>query len=225
MAADSTTDPAEPEPTTASAEAVTTAPDPDSSAANGTSLWMRVGLYLSGGLLVLVVLLLVVGMLLPGRYRVERSTVIEASPEAIHAVVADLRTWKDWTVWTRETYSSLQYEYEGAESGVGAIETWEADEGNGRLEITESDPATGIAYEMLWGSASPDKLEGDNGTFPPLDGTIRYTPVDGGTRVTWVAEGSLGANPIARWFGLMFDSLIGPDYEKGLEGLKEAVEG
>jgi hypothetical protein len=35
----------------------------------------------------------------------------------------------------------------------------------------------------------------------------------------------MGNNPIGRWMGLMLDGLVGADYERGLEQLRQTVEG
>ena len=40
----------------------------------------------------------------------------------------------------------------------------------------------------------------------------------------WGFDVELSRNPIERYFGLMFDSMIGADYERGLENLKKLVE-
>ena len=49
-------------------------------------------------------------------------------------------------------------------------------------------------------------------------------PVGAGTKVTWGLDSDLGFNPIARYFGMMMDGMIGPDYEKGLARLKAVAE-
>lgn len=174
-----------------------------------TPIW-RVALIAVG---VLVMLFLVVAYVLPDSYHVERSIVIDAPPEEIHAYVDQLNRWPEWTVWTTERYPNLEYSYEGPEAGVGARQIWDDPEtGAGHLEITESDPQEGIVYTMVF--------EG----FEPLDGAIQYDQVDDGTQVSWIANGKTGNNPIARYFGLMMDSMIGADFAEGLAGLKTAVE-
>ena len=60
---------------------------------------MKIVLYILGGLIALVMFLALIGLLLPRRYRVERSAVIKAKPEVVFAQVADLRAWKNWGVW------------------------------------------------------------------------------------------------------------------------------
>ena len=48
-------------------------------------------------------------------------------------------------------------------------------------------------------------------------------PSETGTRATWGFRSDLKGIP-AKWFGLMFDRWIGPDYEKGLAKLKTVAE-
>ncbi|MGO4774642.1 SRPBCC family protein [Lysobacter sp. 2RAB21] len=45
-----------------------------------------------------------------------------------------------------------------------------------------------------------------------------------GTRVTWTLESEHGNNLVSRWFGLLLDSMVGKDYEKGLAKLKQVLE-
>ncbi len=53
---------------------------------------------------------------------------------------------------------------------------------------------------------------------------MRLTPDGSGTRVTWTNEGDMGANPVNRYFGLMMDRMVGPDFEAGLKNLKALAE-
>ena len=54
--------------------------------------------------------------------------------------------------------------------------------------------------------------------------TYRLVPEAGGTRVTWAFDSAHGLNPFRRWLGLLFDRMIGADYEKGLARLKALME-
>jgi hypothetical protein len=51
------------------------------------------------------------------------------------------------------------------------------------------------------------------------------SPEGDGTRVTWGLDSDMGNNPIGRWMGLMLDGFVGADYERGLEQLRQTVEG
>jgi hypothetical protein len=176
---------------------------------------MQVLIGASMAVLLLVLLGALIGLLLPTTFVVERSTLIDAPPAAIHPYVSTLRTWPEWTAWNTATYPDLQYSLTGPESGIGAIQTWtDPGMGNGRLEIVESDVESGIRFRLDF-----------EGSPHPLWGTIRYAAeADGRTRVTWTGTGELGKNPLSRYMGLLLDTLIGTDYELGLQGLRNLVE-
>src|SRR6266542_2665195 len=50
--------------------------------------------------LLIPIALLLVSLFLPSRYRVERSTLIRARPEAIFTTVNTPKKWPEWTAWT-----------------------------------------------------------------------------------------------------------------------------
>ena len=162
-----------------------------------------------------LVLLTVGGFLLPSEYKVERDIVIAAAPEKIHGAVADLSTWPTWTAWTESADPTCKWTFSAPSSGVGAVMTWKGEKmGDGRLELTGSSPTEGVEYDVAF-------AEGQD----PAQGGVRYeTLADGTTKVTWFNTGDLGTNPLARYMGLFMDTMLGPDFEKGLEGLKERVE-
>ena len=56
-------------------------------------------------------------------------------------------------------------------------------------------------------------------------GGVTLTPTPGGgTSATWFNEGSLGYNPVARYFGLLMDKMMGAELQQNLERLREKVE-
>ena len=58
-----------------------------------------------------------------------------------------------------------------------------------------------------------------------MNGAIKFRQADNGsTRVVWSARGAVGEDPISRYFAMMFDSMMGPDFEAGLANLKRTVE-
>jgi hypothetical protein len=159
---------------------------------------------------VLVLAFIITGFLLPSSYAFQRSVVISASPQQIHEFVGDLQRWPEWTPWY-EMEPSIETTYGPTTTGVGASQTWTGESGGGDLMLTQSDPFTGIEYEMSF-----------DGAFPS-DGTIRYEVTPGGTQVTWGMQGEVD-NFIARYMGLLMESMVGPSFETGLANLKEAAE-
>src|SRR5438876_7615912 len=161
---------------------------------------------------VFALLLIAIGFCLPRKFHVERSLFINGQPESIYAVVTKLREWPTWTAWTMERYPDMKIEFSGPEEGVGARQSWEGkSSGRGSIEITTADPQEGIRYAF---SFDGNPSTGGIGFFPGPDSTL----------VAWYADGDLGMNPVARYFGLQMDRFMGPDFEQGLINLKKKVE-
>ena len=173
---------------------------------------MKLLLKILGALAALVLLLVLVAFFLPRQYRVERSLVINAQPEAVMSQVAVLRAWKSWSAWhQRDPQMKLAYSEQA--SGVGAWSSWESkNEGNGKMTIT-AQTASKLTYRLEF----PDYGMQSVGTF-------ELQPQTGGIRVVWADAGDLGMNPMNRWFGLFLDKFIGTDFGTGLANLKKLVE-
>jgi hypothetical protein len=159
-------------------------------------------------------LVFVIGLVLPSRFRVERSTTIHAPSEAVYAAVANLERWQDWAPWNARTYPGTRWRTGGAQVGVGAVHSWSGEDvGNGTLSLTQADPKTGVAYAMST----------ENGRYV-MHGRISFEPTDQGTRVTWVDEGDLAGNPLAHSLVPLIESRLGGNLEEGLAQLKKQVE-
>lgn len=173
---------------------------------------MKLLLKILGGFAALLVLLVLVAFLFPRTYRIERSAVIKAHPDVVHAQIADLKAWKSWGAW-QERDPGMTISYSQPASGVGAWSSWISEkEGSGKMTITQQTP-TRVAYTLEF----PDFGTKSNGA-------LALAPEAQGTRVVWTDEGDLGMNPLNRWFGLFLEKIIGPDFERGLENLKKRVE-
>ena len=169
----------------------------------------RLGVILAG----FVVTILVVGFLLPSKAHVERSLVIDASPDRIFSEVNNLKKWPTWSPWHKND-PNMKVTYSGPPEGVGASSSWESEsEGNGAMTISESLPGKSLAIVLDFG---------DRGTATSF---WKFSPEgEGSTRVTWGFDTDLGNNPAMRFFGLAMDSMVGAQYEAGLRNLKEICE-
>ncbi len=166
------------------------------------------------GLVIVVVLFVVIGFFLPRTYRVERSQTIAAKPDAVFNVVNNLKTWPEWTAWTVARFPDMKVEFSGPESGAGATYTWSGkSSGSGKLQLTKSDTAQLIVYD----------LDFEQGKYVSK-GEISFAAEGDSVKVKWANFGDLGSNPVNRWFGLLMDSMMGPDFETGLSNLKKKVE-
>ena len=164
-------------------------------------------------IVVLAVGLVGVGFLLPSKFRVERSAAINAPAEKVYGLIADPRAWTRWTVWNKRD-PAMKIVYSGAPTGVGAKWSWESkSEGNGAMEFTRADSPRVVEFNL----AFPDM--GMNSK-----GSVTLETSGASTRVTWANYGDLGGNPLVRYFGLVMDAMVGPDFEAGLAGLKALAE-
>jgi polyketide cyclase/dehydrase/lipid transport protein len=158
-------------------------------------------------------LVLAIGLVLPSKYRVERSTVLQAPPEALYRHVASLQRWQEWAPWNVKRYPGSQWTFGGPAEGVGAVRSWSGEDvGQGTLSLTEADPKTGVAYEV---SVAQGRYL--------ARGRISFAPEGSGTRVTWVDEGGIGGNPLAHYWVPLLRSRLGADMEAGLARLAKVA--
>src|SRR5437667_51214 len=88
------------------------------------------------GIATLILLLFVVSLFLPGKWRVERSLSMRADSAAIYPYLANLKRWPEWTPWTKEKDPTLEWSFEGATEGTGAIQRWKSKKfGSGVLRL------------------------------------------------------------------------------------------
>ena len=166
------------------------------------------------GIIAVIVLVVVVGFALPHQVHVERSIVINAPQDQLYDALNGFKRFNEFSPWATLD-PNTQYFYAGPESGVGAQMSWTSTDskvGSGTNEVVESTPPSFIRTRLVFGGQ------------PPAEASFKLEPADGGTRVTWGFDCDLGGNPIAHYFGLMFDKWIGGDYEKGLAKLKQVME-
>lgn len=175
---------------------------------------MRLLIKLAGILAVVAVSLLAIGLLLPKQGQVERSIVINAPPPVVYGLVNGFARFEEWSPWADKD-PGMKVERSGPEAGVGAKYAWSGNEavGSGSQEIIESTPSSLVRTKLLFG-----------GFAEPSIASLAIAPDGSGSRVTWSLNVDVGSNPVNRYFGLLMDKMVGPDYEKGLTRLKALAE-
>ena len=157
------------------------------------------------------------GYALPGRVHVERQAVINAPPDKVFAIVSDLQRSKDWSPWFGlDPNMKVTFDGPGGNTGpgVGQKMSWTSTDpnvGNGSQETTEF-----VASEKVVAAL-------DFGDMGKASASVLLAPEGAGTRMTWGLDMTMNSM-IERWFGLLMDRMIGPDYEKGLANLKAYAE-
>jgi effector-binding domain-containing protein/uncharacterized membrane protein len=167
---------------------------------------------------VLVILLAVlagVGMLLPRQVHVERQITIDAPRATVYALVDGYKQFNKWSPWL-EKDPNAKYSVEGPDFGVGAKQSWSGDPktvGTGSQEITAVKPNERVTWKLVFADQND-----------PAIGYMNLSPANTGTQVTWGLDCDMGRGPVGRYFGLVMDKMVGPDFESGLAKLKNLAE-
>jgi effector-binding domain-containing protein/uncharacterized protein YndB with AHSA1/START domain len=164
---------------------------------------------------ILIILVVVIGgfviwmALTDGKFDVKRNVMIDATPELVYAEVSDLSTWPEWGVWFEKDSTMTSKFYEQTQ-GQGAYYTWEGKDGKGRLEIVEADPGKSMKTKIDF-----EGMGSSNGYWT-------FEPMEGGTMLTWGMSGEMPF--FFRFMAAGMDKYVGPDFETGLNNLKELLE-
>ena len=171
-------------------------------------------------LVVLLVVLVVAGIAVavgrqPNEFRVTRTALLDAAPEAVFTQVNDLEKWQAWSPWARMD-PDAKTSYEGPRSGAGAKTYWEGKKtGKGNMTIMESRPAGFIRLrlEFLKPMKAVNTVE------------FTFTPDGAKTKIEWTMY---GANSLmGKIMGLFMScgDMVGGQFEDGLKNLADVLAG
>lgn len=148
-------------------------------------------------------------------YTVVRTITVDAPSERVRALVHDFHEWPRWSPW-EDIDPDMRRTYSGPDAGPGAGYAWEGNRkaGKGSMTVTGDTPQQ-VDIDLRFDKPFPadNRIE------------LVMTPRgEGVTDVEWRMHGELSG--FTRIFSLVksMDSLIGPDFEKGLARLKRAAE-
>ena len=146
---------------------------------------------------------------LPRHVSIERTTVIDAAPEAVIELAASNTGYQSFNPY-KDLDPNLQVEMFGPVSGVGSGFSFESKDGAGQQTVA---------------SVSEDQVvfDLDLGPLGQPTQAISAVAIEGGTEVTWTLDMDLGRNPVFRVMGLFMDGMIGPNFELGLANIADAA--
>lgn len=150
----------------------------------------------------------------PTEYEVKREVLINAPIDLIFDQINVIKNQEAFSPWERMD-PNMTRTYEGPESGVGAKYNWSGNDsvGTGSMELVESNPPTDLKFKLTftapWESVS--------------DILWTLTPGEDGVLVTWANKGEFPGYLF--WMSeKSMDEMMGPEFERGLKGLKEVAE-
>jgi hypothetical protein len=167
------------------------------------------------GVVLVVGVVLAVAATRPNDFRVQRSASIKAPPEKIFPHINDLHAFNTWNPFNKKD-PNIKGSYSGATSGPGSAYAFEGnkDVGRGRIEITDSRPASEVRMNLH--------------ILAPMEGrnVVEFTlhPKGDSTSVSWAIQGPMPY--LSKVFSLFcdMDAMIGREFENGLADLKTIVE-
>lgn len=167
-------------------------------------------------LLLFVAVVLVLGLIAPKEYNVERSITIDAPSGYVWSYVSTLEEMHDWSPWKDRDTNQI-VEFTGESGTIGSKMTWEGNDqvGKGSQEITsmteKESVETGLIFYMPLGESKSDA----------------YILLNNGGKQTEVTWGFNGNSPYPMNAMLLFmnmDEMLGKDFDEGLNNLKTKVE-
>jgi uncharacterized protein YndB with AHSA1/START domain len=170
---------------------------------------VRVLLIIAG---MLLAALLIIPLFAPATAEVQAETVIHRKPGEIFPLVASFagrQTWDPWATADTTTKVTVRSRPEY----VGSTYAWKGEQiGSGHMEVIAVEEPRSITSHLWFGEVETPSL---------VEWT--FTPVDGGTLVTWKFSQETGypVERLAMMFGKVF---LRQSFEHGLQNLKNLVE-
>lgn len=167
-----------------------------------------VGIILGG----LIGLFLLIPAFLPSGYSVERSIEINKSVAETYPKVINFDQFIKWDPWSPQDPQS-ETALTGTIGEVGSKWAWNGKiVGKGSMTLTSKEPEKQATF----------KLQFDEPMESVSENNFIFESLGEKTKVIWRMKGETGY--FARYMNPMMDGMIGKDFEKGLQNLKEFCE-
>lgn len=164
----------------------------------------------------LALLLLILHLLAPKEAKLERSIRINASREKIFPYLLYFEKRDQWSPWM-EMDPDVETELEGEDGTLNAVWRWQGNKKVGKGEQRNTDIVknesveTVVKFEEPWQSVA--------------DTYLRMEDAGEDTLVKWGFSSKMSFPFSIMGLFMNFDKAVGKDYEKGLNKLKNLVEG
>ena len=166
----------------------------------------------------LFVVVVIVGLVLPSQVHVERKITINSRPQKIYPLIANFKQWHRWSPWAKID-PDANFKIVGR--GVKQKMFWSSD-----------DPRVGKGSQefILVNKQTQIKTHLDFGKQGIADASFNLTAEGDATQVTWSLDTDMRAGvpiymkPFGAYLGFLMDSMVGKDYEQGLNNLQKLVQ-
>lgn len=162
----------------------------------------------------LVVLFFAIGSFLPSHCHIERSVNIKTTDKELFNELNGFKSFQKWSPWAKKD-PKAKYWFSGPETGIGARMDWKGDPnsvGSGYQKVLDVKPNEFINVELVF-----DPMVKANASY-------KIQNIENGlVKLTWGFDEDLH-NITERYFGLMMEKFLGPDYQEGVNNLKKYYE-
>ncbi|SBS29955.1 hypothetical protein MSP8887_02814 [Marinomonas spartinae] len=156
-----------------------------------------------------ILAVVIVGLLLPTNYKVERSVTIDSSKQTVMTVLLDGNALPNWMYISDGRVEAFNGVYT---KGRSATIHYNKTDKVGSLTIT---------------SIGNNQLTFDVKPKPEVDvvrNVIRLQSIGGKTKVDWLIQGKLRAGLLSPYVALLANRIAGSNFERSLDRLKDIVE-
>lgn len=164
---------------------------------------------------VLLGLLIVVGLFLPDKMKVDESIVIDTPANVPYSQITNLKNMTKWDPWSNLD-TNMEVVYTGPLAGLGAKRTWKSKNkqvGSGSMAIIKDEPYKYIETELDFGS---------NGKATSY---FKFEKIaNNKTKVTWGFQSDVDIPVLGGYLTIMMTPIIEKEYIKGLKKLKSVSE-
>jgi len=165
----------------------------------------------------IIVLLLITGLFVNGKYAVVREVTINKSKVEVFDYVKYLKNQSNYSVWAKID-PAMKTEFRGVDGTIGFVSAWDSknpDAGKGEQKIIEIDEGNRIDYELHF--------------IEPFESTdfayMTTTAVnDSVTSVKWGFNGEMKYPMNLMMLTMNMEKMLAPDLENGLNDLKALLE-
>lgn len=165
-------------------------------------------------LLSIILVLVVVGVILPSSYHVERSIIIKQSNKYIFPYLNKLQKWPSWTALNVNKDYSLELNYFGSMQGIGSGMTYQGDKlGKGTITIIDNEMDDHVDFTLLI-----------NNRFNTTGHIQIDAQSESTAQVTITLDGDVGFHLPNRFIILLMDNIAGSLFQESLNRLKTVVE-
>jgi len=166
---------------------------------------------------IVVVLILILGLFVNGKYAVEREVTIDKPKQLVFDYVKFLKNQSKYSVWAKID-PDMKTEFRGEDATVGFVSAWDSenpDAGKGEQKIISIDEGNRIDYEIHF----IDPMESTDFAYMT---TIAEN--DSVTSVKWGFHGEMKYPMNLMLLFMNMEKMLAPDLQNGLNNLKGVLE-